>query len=227
MRIVFAYNKQKEATEDQAELFSQEDVDTLLGAFEKLPYEVIPIEVSGPIEEIIRKLLDAKPDLIFNAAEGTEGSGREALYPAIYKLLNLPFTGGGSALLLVDLNKRLSEKLLAVHGIHVPRGALITPDHRKLPDELTYPLLIKPNFEGSGIGIHQDSVVKTPEEARDYIDRMLDKFPEGLDVEEFIEGRELTVPMLEGWPGHLLDIVEYTFTDEGPYNVFDYERKKV
>jgi len=227
MRIAFAYNEQRETTEEQAELFTREDLDTLLEAFWKLPYEILPVEVSGPIEETIRGLLDARPDLVFNVAEGTEGGMREALYPAIYQMLHLPFTGGGSALLLVDLNKRLSEKLLAVHGIRVPAGALVTPAKKDLPDDLNYPLLVKPNFEGSGIGIHQDSIVRTPAEAEERIARMLERFPEGLAVEEFIAGRELTVPMLEAWPGRLLDIVEYTFTDEGAYNVFNYERKKV
>jgi len=91
---------------------------------------------------------------------------------------------------------------------------------------LKNPLFIKPNFEGSGIGIHQDSVVRTPEEAKERIDSMLKKFSEGVNVEEYIEGRELTVPMFEAWPGHLLEIVGYMFSDEGLYNVFDYERKK-
>ncbi len=227
MRIVFAYNQQQEATEEQAELFTQEDTETLLNAFGQLPYEIIPVEVSGQIDDIVKRLLEVKPDLIFNVAEGTEGGMREALFPAIYQLIGLPFTGGGSSLLLVDLNKRLSEKLLAVRGIHAPRGTMLTPSRPDLPEDMKYPLFIKPNFEGSGIGIHQDSVVRTPEEANDLIGRMLDSFPEGINVEEFIEGRELTVPMLEAWPGHLLDIVEYTFTDKGEYNVFDYERKKV
>ncbi|HKL25851.1 MAG TPA: P1 family peptidase [Desulfuromonadales bacterium] len=227
MRIVFAYNQQQEATEEQAELFTPEDIEILLDAFGKLPYEIIPVEVSGPVDETVKQLLEARPDLIFNVAEGSGGGMREALFPAIYKLLGLPYTGGGSSLLLVDLNKRLSEKLLAIQGIRVPGGALLTQASPELPDDLKYPLFIKPNFEGSGIGIHQDSVVRTPAEARDLIDRMLEKFPEGLNAEEFIEGRELTVPMLEAWPGHLLEIVEYTFPEEGKYNVFDYERKKV
>ena len=98
---------------------------------------------------------------------------------------------------------------------------------RELPEGLRYPLLIKPNFEGSGMGISQDSVVETAEQAEARIDDLLADFPAGLVVEEFIQGRELTVPMLAAWPGELLDIVEYRFTDEKAYNIFDYERKKV
>ena len=132
MRIVFAYNQQQEETEEQAELFTQDDLDILLDAFAELPYEIIPVEVSCPIDELIDRLLAAKPELIFNVAEGTEGTMREAIYPAIYQMLGLPFTGGGTSLLLTDLNKRLAEKLLAVRGVQVPRGAMLT-SHPPMP----------------------------------------------------------------------------------------------
>ncbi len=226
MRITLAYNLKQEDDEAQAELLSEEDVERLLGALRQLGHQAIPVEVSGPSDRMIDRLLDSRPELIFNVAEGTEGPMREAIYPAIYRHLGVPFTGGGTDLLLLDLNKRLAEKVLAVQGIQVPKGGLITPSKRALFEHLTYPLIIKPNFEGSGKGIHQDSVVDSPEKAREAIDRLLEDYPEGLDVEEFIPGRELTVPMLEAWPGRLLEIVENTFPGDAEYNIYDYERKE-
>ncbi|MBN1548889.1 MAG: P1 family peptidase [Syntrophaceae bacterium] len=226
MRVTLAYNLRRKNDETQAELLSEDDVDRLLTALRQLGYQVMPVEVSGSPHQMIDRLLESKPDLIFNVAEGTDGPMREAIYPAIYTLLGLPFTGGGSSLLLVDLNKRLSEKILDIQGIPVPKGRLITPRKRKLPENLTYPLIVKPNFEGSGMGIHQESVVHTPEEAGKLIKQLLEIYPNGLCVEEFVSGRELTVPMLELWPGHLLEIVEHVFTGEAGYNIYDYERKK-
>lgn len=224
MRITLAYNLKREHDEAQAELLSEEDVERLLGALWQLGHEVTPVEVSGPFDRMIDRLLDSRPDLVFNVAEGTDGPVREAVYPAIYRHLGLAFTGGGTDLLLIDLNKRLAEKALSVQGIQVPRGCMVTPRNRALPEDLTYPLIVKPNFEGSGKGIHQDSVVDSPEEARATVDRLLKDYPDGLDVEEFVPGRELTVPMLEAWPGRLLEIVEHTFA-AGAHNIYDYERK--
>jgi D-alanine-D-alanine ligase-like ATP-grasp enzyme len=201
MRITLAYNLKKKHHEAQAELLSEEDVGRLLGALRQLGHQVMPVEVTGSSDQVVDRLLDSKPELVFNVAEGTEGPMREAIYPAIYRHLGLPFTGGGTALLLVDLNKRLAEKVLAVQGVLVPKGKLVTPRNPDLPEHLTCPLIIKPNFEGSGMGIHQDSVVGSPEEARQAIARLLKVYPDGLDVEEFIPGRELSVPMLEDWPG--------------------------
>jgi len=225
MRITLAYNLRRGDDEAQAERLSEEDVDRLLVALRQLGHRVEPVEVSGPADRMIDRLVKSRPDLVFNVAEGTEGAVREAVYPAIYKTLGLPFTGGDTSLLLIDLNKRLAEKALSVQGIAVPGGALITPRDREIPENLSYPLIIKPNFEGSGMGIHQDSVVDSPERARETIGRLLEGYPEGLDVEEFISGRELTVPMLEEWPGHLLEIVEHAFSGEGEHNIYDYERK--
>jgi L-aminopeptidase/D-esterase-like protein/D-alanine-D-alanine ligase-like ATP-grasp enzyme len=227
MRITLAYNLKQEQEQDEAhaELLSQGDVDRLAGALCSLGHEVAPLEVSGPFDRMIDRLLASRPDLVFNVAEGSRGPLREAIYPAIYQQLGLPFTGGGSRLLLVDLDKRLAEKLLSLQGVRVPQGKLLTPLDRELPDQLSYPLIIKPNYEGSGMGIHQDSVVSSPEEARETVDRLLEAYPAGLDAEEYILGRELTVPMLEAWPGHLLEIVEHVFSGEGEYAIYDYERK--
>ncbi len=42
------------------------------------------------------------------------------------------------------------------------------------------------------------------------VERLLGVYPDGLDAEEFIPGREMTVPMLDDWPGQLLEIIEHT-----------------
>ncbi len=225
MRITFAYNQRREEGEEQAELLTQENVESLLELLRTLPYEITPVEVSGPTDKMVADLLASRPDLIFNVAEGTQGVTREALYPAVYRHLGLPFTGGGPALLLVDLDKRLANKILSVQGIKVPQGTLLTPRNPELPEDFRYPLMIKPNYEGSGRGIHQDSVVESPKKARELIDSLLEEFPEGLSAEEFIPGRELTVPMLESFPGHLLEIVEHTFSGKSKHKIFDYEHK--
>ena len=110
-----------------------------------------------------RRLLESEPDLIFNVAEGTVGSAREAFYPGLYEQLGIPFTGGNASLLHMNLDKHLAKTVVASHGIRVPRGALITRAEHELPADLEYPLFIKPNGEGSSKGITQDSVVETPE----------------------------------------------------------------
>ncbi|MFO8001694.1 MAG: P1 family peptidase, partial [Marinilabilia sp.] len=149
--------------------------------------------------------------------------------PGLYEQMGIPFTGGNASLLHLNLDKHLAKTVLASRGIRVPKGILVTGKDRKLPDDLMYPLMIKPNSEGSSIGISQDSVVDTPDRARQRIDEMLVRYPAGLVVEEFISGRELSVPLIEGYPGKVLDIVEHTFDLDktgGKYNIYDYDLKQ-
>jgi D-alanine-D-alanine ligase-like ATP-grasp enzyme len=223
MRITVAYNLRTDDSEETAELLSVEDVERITGAIDSLNHTVTPVEVSGKPNEVVDRLLNSEPDLIFNVAEGTIGSSREAFYPGLYEQLGIPFTGGNASLLHLNLDKNLAKTFLASRGIRVPRGVLVTKKGQELPDELQYPLLIKPNKEGSSKGISQDSVVETLEAAHERIDSLLDRYPEGLVVEEFINGKELSVPLLESFPGQVLEVVEHTFDLErigGKYNVY-------
>jgi D-alanine--D-alanine ligase len=229
MRITLAYNARTEASEAQAELLYPEDVDRIVDALTQLRHKVTAVEVSGKPNQIVDRLLDSEPDLIFNAAEGTIGSAREAFYPGIYEQLGLPFTGGNASLLHLNLDKHLAKTVVASRGVRVPRGTLVTAAERRLPEDLEYPLFIKPNSEGSSKGITQDSVVETPEACERLIDQLLPGYPAGLVVEEFIAGRELSVPFLEAFPGKVLEVVEHTFDLDrigAKYNVYDYDMKQ-
>lgn len=229
MRITIAYNLRGDDTEATAELISAEDIDRIYKTISSLQHTVSVVEVSGKPNEVIDRLLDSEPELIFNLAEGTIGSSREAFYPGLYEQMGVPFTGGNASLLHLNLDKHLAKTVLAARGISVPHGVLLTPKDQVLPDGLNYPLIIKPNSEGSSIGISQDSVVENPDAARKRIREMLSYYPAGLVVEEFITGRELSVPFLENYPGKILDIVEHTFDLEktgGKYNIYDYGLKQ-
>mgnify|MGYP006286471171 CR=1 FL=1 len=229
MRITVAYNLRTELTEEEAELLLQEDVDRIVEALREMKHSVTPVEVSGPLAEVVEALYESDPDLIFNVAEGTIGSSREAFYPGLYEQLRLPFTGGNSALLHMNLDKHLAKTVAASHDIPVPRGVLVTRPGELLPEELDYPLILKPNSEGSSKGITQDSVVETPENCRERLDALVRRYPAGVVVEEFISGRELSVPLLESYPGKILEVVEHTFALDdigGKYNIYDYDMKQ-
>jgi len=229
MRITIAYNLRMDDTEATAELLTEEDINRIYNAISSLQHNVTVVEVSGKPNQVVDRLLESEPDLVFNLAEGTIGSSREAFYPGLYEQMGIPFTGGNASLLHLNLDKHLAKTVLASRGIRVPKGILITEKDFKLSEELQYPLMIKPNSEGSSKGITQDSVVESEEQAISRIQGLLSHYPAGLVVEEFIGGRELSVPLLESFPGKLLDIVEHTFDLNkigGRYNIYDYEMKQ-
>ncbi len=229
MRITIAYNLRTDDTEATAELLTQGDIERIYKAISSLQHTVTVVEVSGKPDKVIERILASEPELVFNLAEGTIGSSREAFYPGLYEQMGMPFTGGNASLLHLNLDKHLAKTMLASHGIRVPKGVLITEKDRNVPDDLRYPLILKPNSEGSSKGITQDSVIETPEQALKQIKQRLDEYPAGLVLEEFINGSELSVPFLESFPGKLLDIVEHTFDLDksgGKYNIYDYDMKQ-
>jgi D-alanine--D-alanine ligase len=229
MRITIAYNLRTDDTEATAELLSEADINRISETINSLQHTVTTVEVSGKPNDVIERLIESEPDLVFNLAEGTIGSSREAFYPGLYEQMGIPFTGGNASLLHLNLDKHLAKTVLASHGISVPKGVLITEKEQNLPDNLQYPLIIKPNSEGSSKGISQNSVVETYNEAQVRINQLLGQYPSGLVVEEFIVGRELSIPFIENFPGKLLDIVEHTFDMDmikGKYNIYDYDMKQ-
>jgi len=229
MRITIAYNLRTDDSEKTAELLTLEDVNRLRDAIAGLGHTVTDVEVSGRPNDVVDRLLASEPDLIFNVAEGTIGSSREAFYPGLYEQMGIPFTGGNASLLHLNLDKHLAKTVLASRGIRVPRGVLITKPDDTLPDDIQYPLMIKPNSEGSSKGITKDSVVENRNEARQRIASILGEYPAGIIVEEFIAGKELSVPFLEAYPGKVLATVEHTFDLSrlaSRYNIYDYEMKQ-
>ncbi len=160
MRITVAHNLRTDTSEETAELLTQEDVDRICSALRELRHQVTPVEVSGQPNDVVDRLLGSDPDLIFNVAEGTIGSSREAFYPGLYEQLRIPFTGGNPSLLHMNLDKHLAK---TVRRLTRHSGSARGADHtvaQRLPDDLEFPLIIKPNAEGSSKGITQDSVVE-------------------------------------------------------------------
>lgn len=230
MRITVAFNLRTQDTEEQAELLLPVDVARICQTLKELKHTVTPVEVSGKANEVIEKLLNSKPKLIFNIAEGINGDSREAFYPIIYESLGIPFTGSKASLLLLSLNKHLTKSILSAQGINVPKGVLITKQNNFIPEELKYPLIVKPNAEGSSKGITQKSVVENKDDCQKRTEELLEKYPSGVVVEEFIKGRELSIPMLESYPGQILGIVEHVFdlpAMNAKYNIYDFDSKFV
>src|SRR5262249_27507467 len=83
VRIALTFNEKHTTTETDAEFDSRESIAAVARIVEALGHVVMPIEVSGPLPELVAALERAAPDRVFNFAEGTRGTFREAFYPAL------------------------------------------------------------------------------------------------------------------------------------------------
>jgi D-alanine-D-alanine ligase len=132
-------------------------------------------------------------DLAFNVIHGTFGEDGQ-LQDALEKL-GVPYTGAGAASSKLAIHKsRAKEKFLAA-GVPTARSETVSLSPGMVPDlTIQAPLVIKPPLEGSSVGIQ---IVKLQDDVPAALLKAAEKYSEVL-VEEFIEGMELTVGILDG-----------------------------
>jgi len=243
MKVAFTYNLRLtdvRETEKEAEYDSAETVSAIAAALEAAGHEVEKIEVSGPASNLLERLEQIDPDIIFNTAEGQGGRMREAFYPALFDELGIPYTGSDAYTNAVTLDKWLTKLIVSRANIDTARGMLVTVrnfDHViERGAGLAFPVIVKPNHEGSSKGIYNgvlgSSVVKEPKDLPATLKSALRQYPDGVLVEEYIAGLDIAVGFVEG-VGHddgLLTPVEVMFetqASERAFNIYDYRLKNV
>lgn len=169
-----------------------------------------------PVDNHIYHHLEASKgeiDLLFNFAEGTGmGSDREAQIPMLAEILGIKHTGPAPLSAALILNKARAKEIWKANGIRTAAWQLFTTVDTKLSRKLTYPLIVKPNSEGSGIGIKSNSIVKNSTELRSAVAHVLSLYDQPALVEEFLPGREFTVAIIgTGDTSFCLPIVELNF----------------
>ena len=233
MRIALTYNLKITSSPEEAEFDSPQTIDAIAGALDRAGHEVERIEVSGPASRVIARLEALTPDLIFNTAEGHKGRMREAFYPSLFEELGIPFTGSGAYALGITLDKILTKRILSTYGVPTPRARLVTRATIEggALDDIAFPVIVKPNFEGSSKGISGlFSVCEDAHELSEVVDRQLGRFEAGLIVERYLRGTDVACHLVEGLGGGgVLDPVEFVIDPQfaGLYNVYDYHLKNV
>jgi D-alanine-D-alanine ligase len=234
MKIAYTYNLQLSDNEEDAAFDRPETVSVIAAALSSLGHRVECVEVSGPASRLVARLEALNPDLIFNTAAGRGGKCREAFYPALFEQLAIPYTGSDAYVCTVTTDKHLTKMLLTSRGIPTPRWVFVDSVHNWTFPELTYPVIVKPNYEGSSKGIDQNSVVETPEQLLKQVTGLLIRYPAGVIVEEFIAGRDIIVPFLEKASSHTGGILtpgEYQLDTSAvsarPYAIYDYDLQKL
>jgi len=136
-------------------------------------------------------------DLIFNNAEGLEeGELREATVPFYCEQLGIPHTGSSPKTFINTLDKATAKRLVAYDGVATPRFQVMHAVTDPLLSELAFPLMVKPDREGTSIGITQASKVHDLHELRVQVERILDTYHQPALVEEFIDGMEYTIGLV-------------------------------
>ena len=159
-------------------------------------------------------------DRVFIALHGRYGE--DGTIQGALELLNIPYTGSGPLASCLAMDKIATKRLWLQHGLPTPRFATLDCDAnpRGLIDELGLPLIIKPPHEGSTLGVTR---VDAPEQLVP-AHALACRFDDQVLAEQFVVGRELTVPVLgTGAGARALPVIEIV----APQGNYDYEHKYV
>jgi len=197
-----------------AEFDAPQTVDTLRAAIASHGHDVTLIEANADAYDGLRR---SGVDLVFNVAEGIRGADREAQIPAMLEMLGIPYTGSGPLALALCLHKGKTKEVLTYHGIPTPAFQVLQQPDAPLDTSLRFPLIVKLLHEGSSMGLSYGSVVDTPAALVARAAYLMQTYTQPVLVEEFVDGREFTVPILGNTPARTLPAIEVLF--HGPRNI--------
>jgi D-alanine-D-alanine ligase len=173
-------------------------------------------------EKGLAELAAQKFDRVFIALHGRYGE--DGTLQGALEQLGVPYTGSGVMASAIGMDKIMTKRVWLSHGLPTPRFKVLdakatTPEElRTVPDELGLPVMLKAPHEGSTIGI---SKVTGYSDLQDGFANCA-RYDESVLAEEFITGREFTVPVLgKGRTARALPIVEI----RAPEGNYDYQHK--
>ena len=165
-------------------------------------------------EDFPERLRQARPDIVFNIAEGFNGVNREAHVPAICEFYGIPYSGSDPFTLTLCLDKARAKETLAFHGIPTPKFLLVEKlaDLYRVAEKLTLPLFVKPVHEGSSKGITDSNLCRDRDQLFRQTEFLLENYRQPVLVEEFLPGKEFTCAVLgNGDEATVLPLVAMNF----------------
>jgi D-alanine-D-alanine ligase len=257
-RIGFAYNQKPETATDATSAVirdprSDDEPPSIDDAFAEWDSAVTidavaaALAVFGTVirleatQDFPARLRAERPDIVFNIAEGLNGTNREAHVPAICEFFDIPYSGSDPFTLSLCLHKAKTKDFLSAHGIptapyvliesHAALETLVRNENSRFPlSAARFPLFVKPVQEGSSKGITERNFIRTVDELDAQTRYLLDTYAQPAIVETFLPGAEFTCGVLgNGASARVLPIVGMNFRSLPPGSVpiYGYEAKWV
>lgn len=174
-------------------------------------YKVTLIPATLDLLQVISKIENL--DVIFNACTGITNKRQQANVVAMLELQDVPFVGSNLSTHILGLHKQIAKRLFRSVDIPTPKFQVFYDHKEKIDQSLSYPLIVKPEHEGSSLGITGDSVVFNEEALRVRIHKVIEDFKQPALVEEFVSGREFTIGVLGNDNPEVLPILEIIYEE--------------
>jgi D-alanine-D-alanine ligase len=183
--------------------------------------DCFPISPSNYLEAVNSHLFD-NVDVVFNALHGSWGE--DGTIQSLLEFKNIPYTGSGILASAASMDKHITKSIIKHGGVSTPNWLILEKNNynfirlmKELETKFTFPIVTKPNDQGSAIGL---SICKTIEEVEEGIELAF-QFSKKILIEQYIEGYEVTVgiigeqvlPVLEIKPKHFYYDYDCKYTD--------------
>lgn len=158
----------------------------VLKALLGLGFDAVAVDVTGPAID-----LPAGTGLAFNVIHGT--FGEDGQLQQILEGMKVPYTGAGAKSSRIAFDKNLAKAAFVAHGVPTPRAEIIDVSSGLRLPSFSAPFVVKPPREGSSVGVH----IVRDQAAAEAAMADAAKFGNDILVEEFVDGMELTVGIVD------------------------------
>lgn len=213
---------------EQPDLYAEWDEPETIDAVERalsVLGEVVRLEADQSFPDRLR---EARPDFVFNIAEGLYGPNREGQVPAICEFFGIPCHASDPLALSLTLHKGRTKEILSFYGIPTAPFAVVETKAEARKVKLPFPLFAKPAIEGSGKGITIRNVCHNRAELLALTGDLLKAYRQPVLIETYLPGPEFTVAVLgNGSDARCLPVVAMRFDclPEGAPPIYGYEAK--
>jgi len=191
----------------------------VLDALLRLGYDAVAVDAGRDLPGALR---DAGVEAAFIALHGK--GGEDGTVQGLLEYMGIPYTGSGVAASALGMDKAAAKRIMRAEGLPTPDFVPVFPEDdlaeacRRIRGRLGLPVVVKPNEEGSSIGVRivreEEFLVRAVQEVRNEYPLLL--------AEEFIEGKEITVGVLgTGGAAEALPVLEL----EPKLPFYNYEAK--
>jgi D-alanine-D-alanine ligase len=192
------------------------------GVLKALQSQGVDAHAFDPAERELSELKREGYARCFIALHGRHGE--DGTVQGALELLRIPYTGSGVMASAIAMDKVMTKRVWIAQGLPTPRYVCLAPEAQQretinaVPDELGLPLIVKPPHEGSSIGVTK---VVGYSQMQDAVQLAARYDPEVL-CEEFIDGEEVTCPVLgDGEGAKALPVIRIV----APEGAYDYQNK--
>lgn len=178
-------------------------------------YHVKSIDVTRDINKLINDLsaFDGnKPDVVFNNLYGR--GGEDGVIQGVLEALEIPYTHSNVMASAIGMDKPTTKRIAQSIGLTCADGKIATKEEVLAESVMPRPYVVKPLNEGSSFGVRIifDDDNQKPIDGEDW------QFGDEVLVEEYIDGKEIHVAVLDGVPQNVTEIIV-------PGRFFDYDAK--